>query len=194
MYNEDRANIQGDVGEVLTARALRSDLNMRVVRNLYLPIDEHFTEIDMVAISTYGVFVIENKNYNGKIYEFRDSDYWYADYGMFKRRRFLNPRVQNSLHINVLSNILKGTEFSSVYLISIIIFNDNADISSINYEDVFNLGNFIDKIKSITKEECISEELALKLYYYLLKFSNQSSEMKEQHVSLLRSNDGVRRV
>lgn len=47
---QSMADVKGDVGEIITASSLRSNCDMTVVRNIYLPYKDHFTEVDMVAI------------------------------------------------------------------------------------------------------------------------------------------------
>ena len=67
MYRCPTPNELGEIGEYVTAHTLQDDLGLKVVRNIYLPVDSKFTEIDMIAISSHGLFVIENKNYKGLI-------------------------------------------------------------------------------------------------------------------------------
>lgn len=187
------AETQGDVGEVVTARAIRSELGMNVVRNIYIPYNNHFTEIDMIAISESGVFVIENKNYSGIISGIKDDKFWFAKYG-YKCNSFLNPIKQNDIHIEALNSIILDTEFSDLSLNNIVIFNDNANLSSLEYMDnVFYLSDFINYFRT-SNSKFIDKNKVMSFYYFLLNYSDQSSEMKEQHVSLLRSSNGVRRV
>lgn len=63
------------------------------------------TEIDMILITRKGVFVFENKDYNGWIFGRADDDEWTASYasgwGSSKKYRFYNPIKQNTSRILV---------------------------------------------------------------------------------------------
>ena len=48
----------------------------RVKKNIMLPIDKGFTQIDHIIVSIYGVFIIETKNYNGWIARNKYSEQW----------------------------------------------------------------------------------------------------------------------
>ncbi len=72
--------------------------------NLYLPKKDGSTcEVDLVAISSRGIFVFESKNYSGTIYGKEDKPYWYqmvrSDIRVLpKKSSFFNPIMQNGMH------------------------------------------------------------------------------------------------
>jgi hypothetical protein len=75
-----------------------------------------YSQIDHAVISPYGLFIIETKNYNGKIKGSREDTYWTVN-GRFK---MYNPLKQNYGHIKALESILTGYPFMTY--ISIISF------------------------------------------------------------------------
>lgn len=63
------------------------------------------SQIDHIVISNYGIFVIETKNYYGKIVGAEDDEYW-EQITPKETRKFYNPIKQNEGHIKALNNIL----------------------------------------------------------------------------------------
>ncbi len=104
----------GRYGEFQLWRKARGVLgqNCKWLCNLYLPKKDGTTcEIDLVAISSRGIFVFESKNYSGTIYGKEDKPYWYQMVRkdirtLPKKSSFFNPIMQNGMHARVLSRIL----------------------------------------------------------------------------------------
>lgn len=184
---------QGDVGEVITASELRS-LGMNVIRNLYFPYKDRFTEVDMIGISAFGIFIVENKNYTGKVVGNINDKYWNVNYSMFNNARLLNPVLQNELHKSVIVPLIKSN-FDSIdekYIFRPVIFNDKCELSIKNSEkDVFTLSRFKNVYSSYAEngKEVISSDYQLKLYDFLCSFSNISDLMRLLHVVLMKGTD-----
>lgn len=180
------AYIQGDVGEVLTASELRGKCSMLVIRNLYFPKDRHFTEVDIIAVTKLGVFVIENKNYSGEIIGDKSSRYWKVKYSVSRIERLYNPILQNAKHKEIVQDFLSKGGFTDIPIYYPVIFNNK---STLNLRDcdkeVFTLDSFVDTYNSVDLELVESEDI-IKLYNYLKPFSNQSLEMRLVHLDLLR--------
>ncbi|WP_231884841.1 nuclease-related domain-containing protein [Paenibacillus elgii] len=69
------------------------------------------TQLDHVVISTYGIFVIETKNYRGWIVGDEKSEYWTQV--IYKRKeRLYNPLRQNYGHVMALKGLL--SEYSEL--------------------------------------------------------------------------------
>ena len=83
-----------------------------VINNLILSVGEgQSSQIDHVVINPNGVFVIETKNYSGRIYGGEKQQYWTQTlaYG-HEKHRFYNPLKQNATHIYRIKQLLpKGT-------------------------------------------------------------------------------------
>ena len=132
----------GDVGEVITAKTLRDDFGLTVVRTIYLPYKDKSVEIDMIAISDKGIFVIENKNYTGMVYGHVDSDYWKVKYADTTIRMF-NPISQNYAHCLAVEDLLhtynKKLKFP---IFNIVIFNDKAKLCLKQPRNVYKISDF----------------------------------------------------
>lgn len=179
----------GDAGEAVTANELRN-LGFLVVRNLYLPYNGHLTEIDIVAISEFGLFIIENKNYAGVVYGSLDDRYWYVKYSILGGRKLLNPITQNNIHRSSLVSLdcIKDL-VPEKYIFSPVIFNDKCKLN-INGADkkVFTLSKFVEVYKGyITdREPCLSKDKVKYLYDNLKEYSDCSDFMRLLHVVTLK--------
>ena len=70
-----------------------------------------YSQIDHVVITPFGLFVIETKNYAGKISGSYEDKYWIVN-GKFK---MYNPFRQNYGHIKAIQNLLRLGETINIY-------------------------------------------------------------------------------
>ena len=76
-----------------------------LINDVMLKTDRGSTQIDHVLLSIYGIFVIETKNYKGKIYGTEYGEQWTQYLGKHKNS-FYNPIRQNYGHVAALSTLL----------------------------------------------------------------------------------------
>ena len=100
----------GERGEHLVSQFLSYDPNSIVFNDIILVNDKtkKSSQIDHVVIRPNGVFVIETKNYAGRVYGSDSQREWtqVLAYGETKNR-FYNPIKQNATHIYFLAKVLK---------------------------------------------------------------------------------------
>ena len=111
----------GESGEKLVSQFLSCDKNSIVFNDITL-FDERTkksSQIDHIVIRQNGVFVIETKNYAGRVYGDDNQRQWtqVLAFGETKNR-FYNPVKQNATHIYFLAKVLKQ---NNIY-VSIVIF------------------------------------------------------------------------
>ncbi len=83
-----------------------------------IPYKNKTSQIDHVFVSNVGIFVIETKNYSGRI-KGRISDYkWNQRIGN-QSNMFYNPVKQNQTHINALSSI---TLYEGIPFVNVVVF------------------------------------------------------------------------
>lgn len=104
---------QGRAGEAAVNRRLRKFRGKSFARakDVMLPAHDKTSQIDNMLISPYGIFVIETKNYSGKVEGSPSDSHWthfYPDV-LQGSREFLNPIWQNHGHIKALRELLKDT-------------------------------------------------------------------------------------
>lgn len=94
---------KGKIGEILVETLLKKlGPGYDVLNNLTFVIDGDTTQIDHVVISTKGVFTIETKNYQGKIFG-QASDPTWTQKMHGKTFKFQNPIRQNFKHLKFLA-------------------------------------------------------------------------------------------
>jgi hypothetical protein len=88
-------------------------------------------QIDIIAVSRRGIFVIESKGYHGWIFGNANNQKWtqVLAYG-HEKRLFYNPIKQNASHIKVLLNEI-GLPRAKVF--SLVVFGDGCEIKSADF-------------------------------------------------------------
>jgi len=113
---------KGNIGESKIAKLLNK-LNKgeyTIYNNVIIEKDGVRAEIDHVIISSFGIFIIETKNYNGVIYGSVNNKYWYKN-NFGKGMKFYSPVEQNDKHVEVFLDVI-GYENLPVY--SLVVFID----------------------------------------------------------------------
>lgn len=106
------------------------------------------TQIDHIVIARTGIFVIETKNMQGKIYGKENDDGWMQVYSNYNKRPFLNPLKQNKIHVDAVKYVTgEHFVFNIVYFFSPSVEN----IQCVNnvFTSVFQLVGFVKKQKNI---------------------------------------------
>ncbi|HOU67363.1 MAG TPA: nuclease-related domain-containing protein [Paludibacteraceae bacterium] len=108
---------KGQVGEKsMDSRLERLPKEYIVLNDVIISAFGNPTQIDHIVLSPYAIFVIETKNYKGKIYGDEEAQYWTQDiYG--KKYKQYNPILQNRTHISILQKMLNFTNIG-IYPIS----------------------------------------------------------------------------
>lgn len=97
---------KGQVGEWMVGSLLKGlGPGFEVLNDLTFVVDGDSTQIDHVVISTRGVFLIETKNFSGRIFGKTTDSHWTQMVGRTKRQ-FQNPLRQNHKHVRFLSEHL----------------------------------------------------------------------------------------
>ena len=187
-----RFNI-GAYGEYLTYENLRSfeTDGAKFLFNTYIPKQNGGTsEIDVMMISTKGIFVFESKNYSGWIYGNEYQDKWCQtikpEKGKIKKSFFYNPIKQNRAHVYHLQAII-GKELP-VY--SIIVFSNRCILQKIEVSDRYarvtqrlNLADTVLDTYYMTTNDPISAERVQELYYQLFPYTQVNPETKQKHIT-----------
>ena len=122
----------GRFGEGLTAGQLKR-LSRRlgegkVLRNVYVPKEGGGTsEIDVLFITSRGLFVIESKNYSGWIFGREEDRYWTQCLQSGQKNRFYNPVLQNRGHLKW----LRRTLGEDVPLYSLVVFSERCELKKV---------------------------------------------------------------
>lgn len=115
---------KGKVGEFVVGRLLKQlGPGYEIFNDLTFVIDGETTQIDHVVLSTRGVFVIETKNYQGKVFGKAQEAQWTQRLGR-RSFRFQNPLRQNFRHRQFLAEKCGVKEEA---IVTLVVFTANAD-------------------------------------------------------------------
>jgi hypothetical protein len=153
------------------------------------------TEIDVVMITTKGIYVFESKNYSGWIFGNDKQKTWTQCLPQGKgkkalKEQFFNPVWQNNAHIKALHAVIKS---NNIPTFSIITFSDRCTLKEINLSsnnhwvvkrrDVPGVARNIDCACPIVFDQNAVE----RLFVMLMPYSNVSDELKMQHISQIKN-------
>ncbi|GEK34616.1 nuclease-related domain-containing protein [Kurthia sibirica] len=162
--------------------------NYIVFQNIYLPLkkDGEYTEIDLIVVHEKGVFVIESKNYEGKITGDSMEHYWQKSHSPTFSQRFYNPIMQNATHIAALERVIGSVEYDTIY--SIVVFGPHAEL---HVEAMPADHIFVMKTTQLSAiHEIIQASNARLPYEYiaseLQKYHSNDWQMKTSHVNRLK--------
>lgn len=93
-----------------------------IFHDVTLPTPTGTTQIDHIIVSTFGVFVVETKNYSGWIFGSEKSSYW-TQVIYKNKNKFQNPLRQNYKHIKTLKEL---TQLPYNIFHSVIVFAGDA--------------------------------------------------------------------
>lgn len=124
------SRVKGRIGELIVSVATWVMLNRRQylrLNNVTLPLsDGGTTQIDHIIVSSFGIFVIETKNYKGWIFG-QERDAKWTQMIMGRKYQFQNPLRQNYLHMKTLSELLN---LNLRYFHSVIAFMGHCEIKT----------------------------------------------------------------
>lgn len=154
----------------------------KIMTNLYIPTEKGTTEIDIVLIAPWGIYVIESKNYSGKIYGDQKYRNWHHYLGG-KKYEFLNPIIQNQLYIDALEKVLPN-----LTLHSLIIFGNKTELKklSVDKDQVILVYELEDYMEKRSKNVIYSQKNIDTIYQYLQQYAYKSDEEKQAHITNLK--------
>lgn len=173
------SEVKGERGELIVAQHIIDTKPKYAFHDYMLNIDGKTCQIDHIVINERGIFVIETKNYSGKIYGNEKQLKWkeYLAYGNAEYE-FYNPVKQNATHIYNLRKIL-GNKYK---INSIVVFID-ADISHVQSDIVCNVRYLNDRLEE--GDPILSDEDMDAIYNKLLNAEDVETDIKD-HVKSIR--------
>ena len=177
---------KGNYGEFLLYRkVIRIFGKEAVLSNIYLDnINTETTEIDVLAISSKGIYVFEMKNYSGYIYGSEKDKYWTQVLNKWTKNKFYNPLKQNYAHIKAVESYL---QIDTQDIIPIVVFSNRTILSKINIsvnQNVFQFRNAFRFIKNCEKyNPSVISHMQREAYLIrLLEKCNMSEDVRAKHI------------
>jgi len=178
---------KGNYGEFkLYKKMIRLFPKERVFTNLYLEghsTDE--TEIDVLAISPKGIYVLEMKNYSGYIYGSEKDKNWTQVFNRRRKYQFYNPLRQNYAHTKAVEQYLQiGVD----QIHPAIVFSNSTKLQKITVSDqhiiikLSELRRFVRKTERTESIKFNTEQMTRFAEKFILK-ENVSEEIKQRHIN-----------
>lgn len=172
----------GELGEQLVKNQGEKLLDETIYisfHNITVYNGEKTSQIDHLYFSVYGIFVVENKCYNGWIYGNQYDEDWTHTFGRDKKYKFKNPIRQNYGHIKFLENFLT-IDFEKFH--SVIVFSGSGEIKTRLPNNVCRLSNFCDYILSFQKPVFTQKEVDTLVDFFKSRFLPQTDTTLNFHI------------
>lgn len=172
---------KGEIGENIVARILGNTVagEQYVINNItFADRQGRSCQIDHIYINRYGIWVIETKNYSGRIYGCDGWREWtqILAYG-HERHKLYNPVKQNNTHIYMLSKQLRERKVFQ----NLVVFLAGADIANVNSSCVCGIGDLKRRINSDTGT--VLSPAQMEEYYKRLAALKENSAISEtEHI------------
>ena len=149
-----------------------------VLNNVLFDTETKSCQIDHIVINRNGVFVLETKNYSGRIYGNDQQHEWtqVLQYGKVKNKVY-NPVKQNQTHIYELRKVIGN----DVAIKSLIIFVQN-NTKYVNSEYVFDLRKIKKIINTPISGRTLNIEEMKNINNMILNIKNESHTTTKEHV------------
>jgi len=197
-FEEKRGGSLGDAFEdevynILQGRSAIPSYH-KALKGLYVEsTNGRVTEIDAVALTRNGIYVIECKDYTGTIIGSKDDHDWTVVYDNGNRHTLYNPIMQNNGHVSALSHALHlpRTVFRSIIILS---GYSNLNGTTFDEDNVTILSN-PDIAKGLrnmpeSKEPILSKEEIDSYYAILEPMTKASYSLRLKHLQQVEAKKG----
>ncbi len=173
--------VRGEVGEFLVRLVIgRTKENEKyVINNYQVSINNKSMQIDHIVINKNGVYVIETKNYSGRIYGAESQTKWtqVLAYGKVKNY-FYNPIMQNETHLRNLEQII---EMDGVSYKNIVVFIGN-NTYKINSDKLIKLSSIKETILSPISQKTLTEKEMTAVYNKIIAYKSENEISTFEHI------------
>ena len=139
------------------------------------------SQIDNILFAQNGIWVIETKNYSGRIYGNENDREWtqVLNYGRTKNH-FYNPLKQNETHVNNLKRLFDNNRY--VYS-CVVLVNDNLYSNCRFVHSVNGLKRYLESVANRTRYSMV--ELT-QIYQKVLRYKVNPIQTNKEHVQEIR--------
>lgn len=152
----------------------------KFLHNLYVPYGDKTTEIDIIMIHPVGLFVIESKNFRGKIIGNVNKKIW-TQHINANRETFYNPIKQNNTHVYALKQHLG----QDINYHPIVVFGNQCKlhISGKTNDTVLQQKQLLRQVRHILKYGYtpMTKAKVNEIYKHLKQYTQVSEEQKAEH-------------
>lgn len=186
---------KGEFGEyasdyVLNNLAITKKTYIRTIKNVYIENNGQTTELDLIAVTEHGIYVLESKNYSGWIFGDLEGKNWTQCLPNGEKNKFYSPYKQNEGHRKKMIKLL-GVDPAKVY--SLIVFSDRCTLKKVPEST--------DSIKFLKREDLLwvmkrdldkrvkvfSKEEVDAIYDKLQPLNQKTAEEKQKHIEQVKN-------
>lgn len=170
--------INQNQGEIEVNKYLSKINGSKLLEDIILKRSNGTTQIDHILITRKGIFVIETKDFSGKIIGDEDSKFWLQKLN-FKENYFYSPIKQNYGHVKAVEEIIKRKNVC----ISLMVFTNKSNIKKVKTEtNVIQVKNLKKHIKRYKSQIRLSKDEVEELYKILNKKDINSRRAIKKHI------------
>ena len=183
---------KGKYGEYLVYKNLQyfETKGAKFLFNVYIPkANTETTEIDVLMIYEYGIFVFESKNYGGWIFGDESKKHWHQTLpkgrGKAHKESFYNPIMQNRAHIKHLEVLCN----KQIPMHSIIVFSNQCTLKNIKTRSegvqIIQQDKLYATVSSICKhaDSVLNQADVQDIYNQLYPYTQVDKKVKEKHIA-----------
>lgn len=172
------------IGEAMLANTIAGQLSRPhvLINNVTLKTGGGTTQIDHVLVADTGIFVMENKHYDGWIFGDPQSRQWTQTIYR-KKSRFQNPIHQNFAHIKALVSLFNLPEDN---FHSVVVFTGNAEFKNNLGPNVIHLPDLISFLSADRPVVFDERKIAYVVGRIEMKRERRSVETDEYHINYVR--------
>ena len=157
--------IAGKVGEDEVSKAVWTACQFdgrhyKILRNVYVPVSDGYSEIDVLLLHETGVYVFESKNVSGSVYGDENHPQWQRFKSNSEKDFFPNPVMQNEGHIKALCDFLQLSKYQ-FRVFSIIVFGLKSKLKAVpentSFMSIYEVYNL--------ETELVKKMMAEKVFY-----------------------------
>ncbi len=176
--------IKGWIGERRVRGVLKTldNSGTRVLNNVFIRLpDGKTTQIDHVAVSSSGVFVIETKTFQGWIFGSEKGEYWTQKIYR-SSRKIKNPLHQNYGHVMALKTVLGGV--GEIPYHAVVVFAGSAVLKKVDSPNVTTLAGLLPWMAARNTDALTPEQVEAITGTLQTSKSASRQEMK-QHIATI---------
>ena len=179
--------MKGKIGEAIVSLLLKEFTkkhNGKVINDVIIVDEENkSSQIDHILFHTSGIYVIETKNFSGRIYGKESDKTWTQVLAKGKvKNKFYSPVLQNQKHIERMQNVLSISTFMESCIVLI-----KGNIAFIDTPNTYSPLSLRKHILSKINEDIIPFEQVEYIYERINNFKSNPTKTIEEHVNEIKT-------
>lgn len=186
LTNHWAAIVKGKRGEKRVLQVLKSlpAQEYQVLYDVLLHNREQLTQIDVIVISVFGIFIVEVKHYKGKIYGKLYEKTWTQVLGK-KKFTFMNPIHQNYAHVQAITDIL-GEE---IPIFPLVVFTHPEVHIHQKKQKVVQVDQLLPTIEALSVHQVLSQEEVAAYKEAVVAASLVDNASRKKHLKQVSQNE-----